>query len=83
MKASKKVSPKQAVANKVRELFGDGRRVEVHGWRPKGPFGGHFYTEARFGDQTIARAHHRDWRVAYKFLDVEVEKVFEQGVSLV
>jgi hypothetical protein len=76
MKASKKVSPKQAVANKVREFFGDGRTVEVHGWRPKGPFGGHFYTEARFGDQTIARAHHRDWRAAYKLLILEVEKLY-------
>jgi len=83
MKASKKVSPKQAVANKVRELFGDGRPVEVRGTRVKGRFGGYFLAECNVGDQTIARARHNNWRVAYKFLDVEVEKVFEQGVSLV
>jgi hypothetical protein len=83
MKASKKVSPKQAVANKVHELFGGGRHVEVRGTRVRGRFGGYFIAECNIDDVTIARARHRDWRVAYKFLDVEVEKVFEQGIALV
>lgn len=56
--------------------FNPGYVCEVRGTRIKGRFGGDFLAEAVVRDNVVARARHRNWRRAYKDLEVEVSKAF-------
>ena len=75
-----KPDPKTLVGITFRNLFGSDHEFEVRGARQPS---GLFVAELNVGDTTVCRAHNRDWRVAYKSLTFEVEKLFSDGVSLV
>jgi hypothetical protein len=48
--------------------------VEVRGARAKGRSGGDYLTEVAVRGRVIARARHRNWRMSYKVLSVELSK---------
>ena len=76
-------NPKLQVTNKFIELFGTGHDVEVRGTRVKGRFGGYFLAELCVDGNPVARSRERNWRIAYKILRLEVEKLWERGLRLV
>jgi hypothetical protein len=70
-------SPKENVAQAVR-LFYPNANVEVHGTRVKGRFGGYFLAEVFVDGRRLSQARHRDWRTAYKSLQIEFAKSWIQ-----
>ena len=75
-----KPDPKTRVGNTFRKLFGNEYQFEVRGARQSS---GLFVAELSIDENVVCRAHNRDWRDAYKALNLEVEKLFADGVSLV
>ena len=69
----KSTSPK-AQAAQLAEIAYPGSQIEVRGTRVKGKFGGYFLAEVYVNDRSVARARHRDWRTAYKGLNIEMSK---------
>ena len=79
-----KPTAKAQVENKFRELFGkeipfkvSGQRVFVNG-KPT-----HYLSELIVEGNIAAEAKHSDWRKSYKLLQLEVEKLYADGLSLV
>lgn len=68
-----KLGPKEKVAEAVRIVYPDAN-IEVRGTRVKGRFGGQFLAEVNVNNNTLARCSHRDWRSAYKSLEIEFAK---------
>lgn len=68
-----KQGPKEKVAEAVRIVYPN-ETIEVRGVRIKGPYGGHFLAEVNVNDRTLARSSHKDWRTAYKSLEIEFAK---------
>lgn len=67
------VSPKSRVAHAVSMVHPDAN-IEVRGTRVKGKMGGYFLAEVNVNGSTVSRARHRDWRTAYKSLEIEFAK---------
>jgi hypothetical protein len=68
----RKLNPKTEVA-RLCELVCPG--AEVRGTRVKGRLGGDYLTEVSVGGRIVARARHRDWRMSYKVLGVQLSKL--------
>ena len=66
-------SPKGRVAQAV-SLVHPNASIEVRGTRVKGRFGGYFLAEVIVNGNTVSRARHKDWRTAYKSLEIEFAK---------
>ena len=77
-----KPNPKKQVELKFVELFGRDYKVKVEGARAAGRTG-RYSTHLIVNGETVASAMHADWRMAYKLLKLEVEKLFSEGVQLV
>lgn len=85
-----KPNPKAQAEHKFIELFGSGHDYSVTGNRltpaackSQGFPTGTYYVEFFVNDKLLASAHHRDWRTAYRLLQVEIEKVYSEGRDLV
>lgn len=89
-----KPNPKKQVELKFIELFGRGHKLEVHGIRvaPEDcarrglrctTRDGLYFSELFVDGDSVASATDRDWRIAYKKLKIEVEKLYADGLSLV
>jgi hypothetical protein len=70
----KVVNPKARVVA-LAEMVRPGEDIEVHGSRVAGRGGGYFLAEVHSGSRVIARARDRDWRKAYKGLEIELSKL--------
>jgi hypothetical protein len=51
-------------------MLSSGRSVDVRGSRVRG----NFLTEVVVDGRVVARAQHRNWRMSYKILSVELSK---------
>ena len=71
----KNVGSKSKVQNLARLLCGD-RPVEVRGTRIRGKGGDEFLSEVAVDGRVVARARHRNWKMSYKILTVELSKAF-------
>jgi hypothetical protein len=74
-----KPNPKAMVSIIFNKLFGKEHKHEVRGARVPSGF---YIAELNVGDVTLARAQSRDWRKAYKLLQIEVEKLYADGAML-
>jgi len=70
----KATSPKLRVAQ-MASLVSSASSFEVRGTRVKGRFGGHYLAEVSGDGQVLARFRHRDWRKAYKGLEMELSRM--------
>jgi hypothetical protein len=68
------VSPKARVVA-LGEMVRPGEPITVRGVRVKGRGGGYFLAEISAGERVIARSRDRDWRKAYKGLEIELSKI--------
>lgn len=68
-------SPKAKVLEIASFCVPVGTPLEVRSTRIKGRFGGDFLVEVGAGDRVLARARHRNWRMAYKVLGVELSRL--------
>ena len=73
-----KPNPKKQVELKFAELFGKSLKPVVTGER----IGKYYVTALTVNDQQLATAKDRDWRMAYKLLKIEVEKIFAEGCKV-
>lgn len=71
----KSYSPKGRVAN-IADIVYPNAIIEVRGVRIKGVRGGNFIAEVNINNNTVVRAQHKDWRKAYKMLEIELSKRF-------
>lgn len=71
----KSYSPKGRVVSIAGIAYPDAV-IEVRGARIKGKLGGQFLAEVNVNNNTIVRAKDRDWRKAYKMLEIELSKRF-------
>lgn len=71
----KSYSPKGRVAN-IASIAYPNAIIEVRGTRVKGRFGGNFLVQVNINNNTVVRAQHKDWRKAYKMLEIELSKRF-------
>lgn len=68
-------SPKAKVLQMASFCVPEDTKLDVRSTRVKGRFGGDFLVEVVDGkDNVIGRARHRNWRMAYKILGVELSK---------
>jgi len=67
-----KNSPKARVLRAASFVVPEGTQVEVRGTRVRGQYGGYYLAEASANDRVLARCRHRDWRKAYKGLEIEL-----------
>ena len=85
-----KPNPKKQVEITFQRLFGRGHKVEVTGGRmspeqcAKAGYtaktrDGLYLTELSVDGDSAVRAADRDWRKAYKKLEIEVEKLYAEG----
>jgi hypothetical protein len=68
-------SPKAKVLELASFCVPVGTPLEVRSTRIKGRFGGDFLVEVSDPRRVIARARHRNWRMAYKVLGVELSRL--------
>lgn len=73
-----KPNPKKQVELKFAELFGKTLKPVVSGER----VGKYYVTVLTVDGQELATAKDRDWRMAYKLLKLEVEKLFVEGCKV-
>ena len=73
-----KPNPKKLVELKFTELFGKSLKPVVTGER----VGKYYVTTLTVNGKAIATAQDRDWRMAYKLLKFEVEKIFADGCKV-
>ena len=69
----KPTSPKARVIQ-LASLVSSAAAFEVRGTRVKGRFGGYFLAEVSGDGHVLARFQHRDWRKAYKGLEIELAR---------
>lgn len=68
------INPKARVVV-LAEMVRPGEIIAVHGSRVKGRGGGYFLAEVSAGERVIARSRDRNWRKAYKGLEIELSKL--------
>jgi asparagine N-glycosylation enzyme membrane subunit Stt3 len=80
--------PKERVIRKFEELFDNKHEIDVIGHRFNGLEAkqanvprGRFVTQLFVDGKSIASSGHSDWRKAYRLLEIEVEKLFTEGVQ--
>lgn len=73
-----KPNPKKQVELKFTELFGKSLKPVVTGER----VGKYYVTALTVNGRQLATAQDRDWRMAYKLLKIEVEKIFADGCNV-
>lgn len=72
-----KPNPKKQVELKFLELFGKKFKPVVSGER----VGKYYVATLTVNGTQVASAQDRDWRMAYKLLKIEVEKMFSEGAN--
>ena len=65
-------TPKARVIRAAELIVRQGAEIEVRGARVKGRFGGYFLAEASADGRVLARSRDRNWRKAYKGLEIEL-----------
>lgn len=68
------INPKARVAA-LAEIVRPGEFIEVRGGRVKGRSGGYFLAEVAAAGRVIACSKDRNWRRAYKGLEIELSKL--------
>jgi hypothetical protein len=65
-------TPKGRVLRAAELVVPHGINIEIRGERVKSQGGSYFLAELVAGNRTLARSRHRDWRKAYKGLEIEL-----------